>query len=722
VAVPAPKPPDQIELAAITSAVHAAMGYSPVMDAPKHHGDIYAFVTKKLQERFWKDVYVDRPQIREIMFHLQTGQLVLISGERGTGKTTAIHSAIHELNSGAVGDPTAQLPENAAAIVSHVVDANNLTAMLRNPETAFDTIHQEVFNALLNKAIDEDDEDWLPYLYAKNPSFEVLRMALEQDLIFPSTPQEWRENAGLQRYTHAAVTARDRFTSSPYSERLRTLLEYIAEHTPLEPLVIVDNLDHLDNPVQVECAVALSALIRSSTNRVRGAIAVRPENVEAIERELDTTMGPPEVPLVGPLYRHEGLQRPTIGMTLDFIANRIALLQEPETVARIRASIDPAKAQQLAEDTQLEDNPDASGYFNVLMEMLHFMVYDVFTPRPVDPDLKNDNADFGRALNSWHNSSLRECGLSLTMFVSDILQDNTHMSELRTLLLSVMTSRGESVNARRRHLRRLTRSLLYRHLLSWGSRDDRPPRNVLVFAGTRETTEPPLHFLPLRILQHLATRPKHRTTVKGMRRVFALLGVEHARTDEALRELAEPRTLEDTGLIRIDGSSRLAEDADLAEDSSVQLQDAGEYLVMTLCLSTEYMFWSAVTQPAATALVEMGKRPAAKDIQNDAYRARMASRFVERYVIEKLREEHPYLEGVTERWTREKAKARLSLYEVYFGFSKGHWFLDSCCASMQAFLPSGSRAEEFRETKLALERIRQFARTLDAVVADDPGR
>jgi energy-coupling factor transporter ATP-binding protein EcfA2 len=721
VAGPDSKPPDQVELGAITSAIHAAMGYSPVMAAPKHHEDIYAFVTKNLAERFWRDIYVDRPQIREIIFHLETGQLVIISGERGTGKTTAIRSALHELDTETDGDSSSELPENAAAIINHVVDANNLTAVLMSPDTAFETIHKEVFNALINKAID-DRGAWLPYLYAHNPSFEVFKMALEQDMIFPSTPREWREAAGQERYEHAAVTARDRFTSSPYSERLRTLLEYIAERTPFEPLVIVDNLDHLDNPVQVKCAVALCAVIRSSTNRVRGAIAVRPENVEAIERELDTTMGPPEVPLIPALYRHEGMQRPTIEMTLSFIARRIALLQEPETVARIFASIDPAKAEQLAQDTQLVPNPDASGYFDVLMEMLHFMVYDVFTPYPVDRELLNDNADFGRALHAWHNGSLRECGLSLTTFVSDILQDKTHMSELRGLLMSVMGSRSEPVDARRRRMRRLTRSLLYRHLLSWGSRGGRPPKNVLVFAGTREDTEPPLHFLPLRILQHLATRQNGRTTVKGLRRVFALLDVEHARTDEAVRELAEPRTLEDTGLIRIDGSSRLAEDADLPEGASVQLQDAGSFLVETLCLSTEYMFWSAVTQPSAAAAVEMGKRPAPKDIQDDAFRARMASRFVERYVIGKLREEHPYLEGVTKHWTRERAKARLSRYEQYFGFSKGHWFLDSCCDSMFAFLPARGRSEEFRDTKEALDRIRRFARTLDAVVADGPVR
>jgi hypothetical protein len=60
--------PDQGELRVIVNAIHAALEYSPLSSAPKHHQDVYAHVARQIEERFWTDIYVDRPEIKQIIF------------------------------------------------------------------------------------------------------------------------------------------------------------------------------------------------------------------------------------------------------------------------------------------------------------------------------------------------------------------------------------------------------------------------------------------------------------------------------------------------------------------------------------------------------------------------------------------------------------------------------------------------------------------------------
>jgi hypothetical protein len=73
-------PPEQEELRAISNALDAALGYSPVRSAPAVASDTYALVTRRVEERFWDEIYVERPEMRQILFELDKGQIVVITG------------------------------------------------------------------------------------------------------------------------------------------------------------------------------------------------------------------------------------------------------------------------------------------------------------------------------------------------------------------------------------------------------------------------------------------------------------------------------------------------------------------------------------------------------------------------------------------------------------------------------------------------------------------
>jgi energy-coupling factor transporter ATP-binding protein EcfA2 len=711
-------PPEQIELEALSNALHAALGYSPMTVASEHHDDVHAYVTRQVQERFWTDIYVDRPEIRDILFQLDKGQLVIITGERGTGKSTALQAAVHALSGGSRTTPAEPSPGGPGALVIVTFDANEFTADLHDPDAAATLVRTTLFHRLVRDAL-EGGMAWMAFLYEHAPEYEALQMSFVQDGFAPNAPDEWVELASMPEYTDMLRIGTERFTNASDSARLRLLLQFIGERTHREPLLVIDNVDHLANDVQCRCAEVLFEIIESNKRRVKGAIAIRPENLETIQHSLDTAMRSPEVSMVPRTLRHEEFTKPSIDLTLAFIERRVAVLQEPDTVAVVLNSIDRAKATRLAEaiDPALAGNVDA--FLDTLLELLQLMVYDIFGTDEDDP-LSRDNWDFARAIHAWHNGSLRDCGVSVTSFASDILQNKTHMYELRTLLQSVVATRGDKRDVRRRKLRRFTRSLLYRHLLFWGKDHMVPAKNVMVFDGTEETTDPPIHFLRLRILQHLAHRHRHRGTVRTVRREMGKLGVPPARIDEALRELAAERTPEDAGLIRID---RLGdqEGEDLHDGAQVQLLDAGKFLVDTLYVTTEYLFWSALSSPVAAAAVGVRGTVTSEDMQSDGFRAMIAARFVDRYLVRKFRDEHPYLDGVPEGWTHREARQRLLLYGSLFGFSRGSWFLDRCCDSMTAFIGSSGREGEFREAREAITHVRGFASMLDAVV-ESPGR
>lgn len=714
-------PPGQDELLVLSNALDAALGYSPLRHAPAASTDAYALVTRLVETRFWDDVYVDRPEMRRLLAELDKGQIVVITGERGTGKSTAIQAAVRHLEADAVGGARNSTP------LPVVFDANRYGANLATKESASTTIHRTVYDDLYAQAIASPKADggapmtgWLSYLYEHDSAFQALQMSLGHDGLWPSDPADWHTVADMPEYTDIVREGYNQFARATGSDQLRRLLAYLDARTDYAVLLVIDNVDHLSNEVQIHSAEVLSTIIASSSGRVRGAIAVRPENYEPIQSALDTAPRPPQVALNQKPWFRSVLTKPSEDLTLKFIERRLALLQNPATVDAIIGCIPSAKAESLAEAAALPGHTSAQGYFEVLSDLLHYIVYDVFRTDEVDPELSRDNASFVQYIHLWHNGSLRECARSLVVFVEDILQNKTHMYQLHDLMVSVVASQNEPVTARRFKLRRIARSLLYRHLLFWGSSDGvNPPENVMVFDAVEEDTKPPLYFLRLRILQYLAHRDGRRTTVADVRKDFAKLGVNSDRIDELLRLLSVRRTRDDSGLIRVDNAPSSAHQA-LPSTSEVKLLDAGRFLVNTLCLTTEYLFWSAVSPRVSERQRNTPKRMTDKDVQRDSFRAEVAADFLETDVVGRFREEHPYLTGLGGQWDAPRARERILLYGRLFGFTRHAWFLDRCCRMMAGFIPKHAQHGEYESARGSIERIRAFTTTLDRLVAQEP--
>jgi energy-coupling factor transporter ATP-binding protein EcfA2 len=541
--------PDQGELRVIVNAIHAALEYSPLSSAPKHHHDVYAYVARQIEERFWTDIYVDRPEIKQIIFTLDTGRLTLITGERGTGKSTAIRAVIQELTgSPEVGtgiDPAGKTPN----LIPYVFDANKFTAALTTEESVSGAIHRDMFEYL--DAQIQDRSAWLSYLYEKHDSFFELRLTLQNEKASANTPEGWHYFATQDNYADIFRRGIQSFAATPVSERLKALLGFIGERTTYEPLLIIDNVDHLSNDLVRCCGLVLATIRQSSEHRVRIAIALRPETVKSIQSGLDTVPQPQGISMMQrSLSAVEG-EGSSVDVTLRFLEKRMAVLREPQTVAVMRDAIDPEKASRLATDLRAESVEELVDH---LMEILDLMIYDIFRSDENDRDLREENYEFADAVHRWHNGSLRECALSMTTFAAEILNDEHNIVRLRDILGLDSSTEPEY---RRARLRRVSRSLLYRHLMLWAAPAEADPpqplKNVMVFDGKEEATDPPIHFLRLRILQYLAHRPNARAKVEFIRSDLMKLDLEERRIDDALRELSVKRTQDDAGLLRIDG-------------------------------------------------------------------------------------------------------------------------------------------------------------------------
>jgi len=706
-------PPEQEELRAISNALDAALGYSPVRSAPAVASDTYALVTRRVEERFWDEIYVERPEMRQILFELDKGQIVVITGERGTGKTTAIHATIRELRA-VVADPS-QLH------LTCLFDAGEYSADLESPTAATYTIHQTIYSDLYAQAIHSEPapmEAWLFFLYEHDASFEALRLLVGHHKLQPTDASDLDAVIELLE-CHAMVGDGYRaFAAQTPSTRLRTLLRFLHQTTDCDVLLIIDNVDHLDDSVQCLCARELFTVLTSSPDRVRGAIAVRPENYERIQAELDTAARPPRVALAQKPWLHQVLSRPSVGLTMAFITRRLAVVRDPEITALVLAAIPNDRLQALAAETGIAGATDPESYLDVLTKVLEYLVYDVFSTDAAEGELATDNRSFVQYVHLWHNGSLRECARSLVLFVEDVLTDATHMYRLPDLMRTVLDSKAEPELARRQRLRRVTRSLLYRHLLFWGSVDnENPPANIMLFDAIQEDSTPPLHFLRLRLLQYLANRER-RVTVGQIQSDFARLDVKPERISQGLRELAVHRSPDDTGLVRIDGAPA-DPDAALPPTAAITLLDAGRFLVTTLCMSTEYLFWSAVSPRITHKQAGTPAKVTIDDVQRDSFRSKVATSFLEQDIVARLKDEHPYLEGPVGQWTRAKARERLLLYERFFGFRREAWFLDQCCKVLSGFIPK-DRDPEWQDARASIARVRRFTGAIDRISA--PGR
>jgi energy-coupling factor transporter ATP-binding protein EcfA2 len=697
----------QVELTALSNAVYAALGYSPSKRAPKHD-DVYAFVTRLIEARFWSEIFVERPEIRNILFQLEKGQIVIVSGERGTGKSTALWAAVQELDQSPAGGNGRGGPKTVLAML----DANQYSSDLGTPAQAAATVNRQIYVALKAAGV-RDQDGWIAYRYREDRSFETLRDSFAQDGFDPQTTAEWIELGRMTEYVRVREGCNLKFDHASTTDRLRTLLGFIADHEGCEPLIVIDNVDHLKNEVQRECAKALFDIMASdpSRSRIRGAIAVRRENRDAIQASLDTAMRSPDVSIGALSLKHEVFEKPSARLTLEYIDRRFAILREQATINQILRAIDTDKLEPLRQ-AAIPTTKSIESFFVVLLELISVVLCNAFG---LDESTSSaDNREFAAAVHQWHNGSLRECGASLASLASDIVQDQTNMYELQPLMREIIDTRSLPRERRRTRLHRVSRSLLYRHLIFWGACDGAPPANVMVFDGTEEQISPPIYFLKLRILQYFAARRGMRAHVGAVHRHLGELGIGPERLDEVLRELASERAPEDSGLIRVPGIGE-SDAGRLDPDAVVQLLDAGKYLVRELYVKTEYLFWSAVSSPKMRAAVGLRREPEASEIQDEVFRATIAARFVEKHLVAGFRREHPYLTGLTDEWPLERARQRLALYERLFGFGVGRWFLSECCSSMRGFIHTHEEPRAFAEAAAAIDRVQRLGFTLDRI-------
>ena len=274
---------------------------------------------------------------------------------------------------------------------------------------------------------------------------------------------------------------------------------------------------------------------------------------------------------------------------------------------------------------------------------------------------------------------------------------------------------------RKLNLRRVTRSLLYRHLLRWGSTtSDRiePPPNVMVFDGREESTDPPLHFLRLRVLQFLARRRRGQDTVNNIRHEFTTkLGLEPKRVNDTLHELAVKRSRDDNGMIRIDGLPDAGGGEQLRGEMMVHLLPAGRYLLDELYVTVEYLFWSAINNPSARELLKLPRDVTSDHIQSDPFRVVVAARFLQRYIVECFRDEHPFLRGVHPDWSERRVRAHLACYHHMFGFSRENWYLTHATDSLANFIPPKDRDPLFAEAREEIAKARELVAALDRLAA-----
>jgi len=725
--------PQADTLAEISQAIRAAVEFS-ISDPLNLVGtDPYSVVARLAREAFWDTLYVERRELSELRRQATSEHPVLFEGERGTGKSTILRKFKRDLAS----DPANQYwyDGTTASRCVVIVDGNAISADLAvRPE--LEAVAKSAYQQLRSHFSEADI-----IASAVEPQFDAFiaekgygvdhfqRWARRQN---PRTSDDWLRlvtTDGAELWTDAARG----FDELSYAERLNAITEWMAKRCQHEVIMCVDNIDHLDGPVQERVGEAVTHLLNAMRVSVASIVALRPENSARVRRALDT--GHWEVVRLvtetrGRTHHVDPISESHFAVVLSFLHARLAVARRPEVIEAIRISVEDAEVERLVselradtEDAELAVAPvttsDITDYLNAVEAMIDQLVSTVFKPDTRDPDLAADNRRFARYLTRWHNGSLREIGYSVYLLVDEILRDKNIMMPIKHMLITA-AERPDLELSRDRHLfnRRLLRTVMFRHLMFYGSDGFVPRTNVLVLKAEREACPPPLpplNFLRLRILQYLNLRRRDAVHLGELYDAFDELGVSARRVVEVVSDLALPRRSDDTGLLRVECEEIRIE----TRDARIEVMNAGSFLVEELCFRCEFLFWSAFTTDGALKEMDLGRDSPTvgpQHLRDDNYRALVAARFVERYLMPRLREEHPFLTelGQSTPAAANAARQRLALYSQLFGFARGQWFLDRCVESINIFINQPSpNSERYAKHIESMNNVSSFCRRLD---------
>lgn len=459
-----------------------------------------------------------------------------------------------------------------------------------------------------------------------------------------------------------SVAARSLVSPDGAEEGLRLLLEYLHVEFGHSVVIVVDGLDHAEPQVQAEIALALSRVVRSTDSTSSAIFAIRNENYPQLEERLETAGGFHSLSIEASELEDGGES-----LVRQFLRTRL------QAVLDCRQKICELKAEEL----------DIEQFTSVSEEW--YALLNAFMDEALDTD--HEHVLLSK-LSRWHNNSLRAIGTTILRMLEDALTNGHELSDYDDIAAVMRARKGTRTNSAAEQLRRsrnrtLMRTHLYRKFVfsqPTVGNSTRVPSALPLHALRRNKRNSEINFPKMRVLSLLRSRQATGTgvTLHDVRTAFETFDTAADVADGAVQQLASRRYSGDTGLVATSRKVVAGCTEAAARETSLFLQPAGDYLISSLCTTTEYVFWCAANNPHATDCFTQAKEYdwlEGEDllipfsfISDYGYRLRVAALYLDWHILPRYQSEMPLPTERSSSEERDRLAARAhDFLEVFRG-------------------------------------------------------
>jgi hypothetical protein len=548
----------------------------------------------ELESRFFSELYVDRPERREIARLLPAKRPIRVHGKVGTGKTVVLRKLEYDATRTASSqfvyfDCKARIERFEQLAPDEF-------------ESAFRSfVYDELWDRVLAKAPKEVLTNWVTYKIQKDTRYASFRQWVVERLMRPlRDADEWLEAISLPE-----VRSRlDEFDLSFEGHRpeIKTLLEFLDHQRTL--VLCFDNIDRYD--LEMQRRILKMAIDFSNEGNIAVITAIREPNLRRLARngELGDVIlsdrfeklrfvSPKTVPT-------EDLDEPTVYRILD---RRLQLLEQLETSTPFEPLFE-----ELRRDMKYENKSLRAHFWRVFRALgksyVHEEIYELY------------------------NHNLRHLLFSYFELISGILYGNDAKYTLDELV-------PLSAEVRRTQLR----NCFYKWLLCNGQPLPSQDQEVLNIYRCRT---PSMAMVDLRILEFLNnwSRQELQSQLQfyQIQQALAPFGLDSGTLVERLGILSQQRDFAELGFVWIDKGKS----ASIAEKTTIELMPAGAYMVSVLSRARDYVFWCALN---ADLDVELTKPPIRyAETYSDAFKLEVVLLFVAKILVPGMQDEKAYFD------------------------------------------------------------------------------
>jgi len=600
-----PDPNVRTALESYAEIVRAAFAFEYHPDGPQEvpAAPLTTQLYQAMHREFFNRLYVRRKDVeRRVLSRAQRPEVVVLAGERGTGKSTIISKVLRVTMRfdlvGYLHHVDFEVSHNEAFPESVAIEEVD-------SRTILDFIYNNFRKEVVESGRYGSALEFRAYLLGYTDHFSRMREDVEHLIEIGEREWDplWVEIAADLRVdaNHKFAELEARYDSTHPRLKIEHLLRYLIDVHDERVAFVLDNIDHLSIRTQAELVTAAIFTKRALFGNYLPVICIREEGRELVREDLRKIH-----------VQEFDMVEMESGESVDSYFDDSTDSVTAPTVDLIREII--GKRLRYANEFYLQHSNQDDKALHDLARFLGFASARDFleehTAAVMEFFVDADNARAALTdLVKWHNGSLRNVAVDLTEAIAAVCGGLSGGPDYASFLRRVPTMERE------------IRSMIFRRQVlnrSQRTRGSVVSPGVLLFdvrfpaaSGAR------VAFPRLRVLQYMTSRGRadaEDLTVRQVSSALAQVGIDAHAVREALFDLSAPRDdAGDTGLIRI-AQGRPAGPADLLDEWRVRPLSSAAFLRRRLSATAEFMLWSALkgrndTLAAAVRSVIPGWKP-----------------------------------------------------------------------------------------------------------------